>query len=49
MSYGGGFLDLPTGATWDEPIGHCATPLVHDEWADISTACSSFRFLIHCQ
>ena len=48
MSYGGGFLDLPTGATWDEPIGHCSTPLVHDEYADISTACSSFRFLIHC-
>lgn len=49
MSYGGGFLDLPIGATWDEPIGHCSTPLVHDEYADISTACSSFRFIIHCQ
>ncbi len=48
MSYGGGYTDLPTGATWDEPIGHCSTPLAHDEWADISTACSSFRFLIHC-
>ena len=49
MSYGGGFLDLPTGQTWNEPIGHCATPLVHDEYGDISTACSSFRFVIHCQ
>ena len=48
MSYGGGFLDLPMGATWNEPVSHCATPLVHDEYADISTACSSFRFLIHC-
>ncbi|HVV86714.1 MAG TPA: hypothetical protein VHE35_26835, partial [Kofleriaceae bacterium] len=48
MSYGGGYLDLATGATWHEPIGHCATPLAHDEYADISTACSSFRFLIHC-
>jgi hypothetical protein len=48
MSYGGGYTDLATGATWDEPVSHCSTPLVHDEYADISTACSSFRFLIHC-
>lgn len=48
MSYGGGFLELLPGRTWDEPIGHCSTPLAHDEYADISTACSSFRFLIHC-
>ncbi|MCC6876119.1 MAG: hypothetical protein IT378_17555 [Sandaracinaceae bacterium] len=48
MSYGGGFLELLPGRTWDEPIGHCSTPLAHDEHADISTACSSFRFLIHC-
>lgn len=49
MSYGGGYTDLATGATWDEPIGHCGTPFVGDEYADISTACSSFRFLIHCR
>jgi len=49
MRYGGGFTDLPTGATWDEPVSHCATPLVHDEYADISTACASVRFVIHCQ
>jgi hypothetical protein len=48
MSYGGGYLELETGSTWDEPIGHCATPLAHDEFADISTACSEHRFLIHC-
>jgi hypothetical protein len=48
MSYGGGFVDLPTGATWNEPVGHCGTPSVHTEYADISTACSSFRFLIRC-
>lgn len=48
MSYGGGYTDLPTGATWDEPIGHCGTPSAHTEYADISTACSSFRFLINC-
>lgn len=49
MSYGGGYTDLAPGATWDEPIGHCSTPFVGDEYADISTACSSFRFLIHCR
>lgn len=49
MSYGGGYTDLATGATWDEPIGHCSTPFVGDEYADITTACSSFRFLIHCR
>ena len=49
MSYGGGYTDLMPGATWDEPIGHCGTPFVGDEYADISTACSSFRFLIHCR
>jgi hypothetical protein len=48
MSYGGGFLDLPTGATWDERFEHCATPLAHTEYADIDTACSGFRFDIHC-
>lgn len=49
MSYGGGYTDLAPGATWDEPIGHCSTPFVGDEYADISTACSEFRFLIHCR
>lgn len=48
LSYGGGYTDLAPGATWNEPPGHCLGPLVHDEYADISTACSSFRFLIHC-
>ena len=49
MSYGGGFLDLGTGATWNEPIDHCLGPNAHDEWADISAGgCAEFRFLIHC-
>lgn len=48
MSYGGGYLELETGATWDEPVSHCATPSAHTEYADISTACSEHRFLIHC-
>ena len=49
MSYGGGYTDLPIGATWDEPIRHCGTPFPHTEYADVSTACSDFRFLIHCE
>lgn len=49
MSYGGGFLDLGTGATWNEPIDHRLGPNAHDEWADISAGgCAEFRFLIHC-
>lgn len=49
MSYGGGFIDLPTLQTWDEPISHCGGPSPRTEYADISTACSSVRFLFHCQ
>lgn len=48
LSYGGGYTDLPPGATWDEPVGHCLGPSPHTEYADISTACSSHRFLIDC-
>lgn len=49
MSYGGGFLELGTGATWNEPIDHCLGPNAHDEWADISAGgCAEYRFLIHC-
>lgn len=49
LSYGGGYLDLLPGTTWDEPIRHCGTPNPHDEYADISTACSMFRFYFRCQ
>jgi hypothetical protein len=48
LSYGGGYTDLAPGATWNEPPGHCLGPTAHDEYADVSTACSDFRFLIHC-
>jgi hypothetical protein len=48
LSYGGGYTDLPPGATWDEPVGHCLGPSAHTEYADISTACSEHRFLIDC-
>ena len=55
MSYGGGYLDLAQGATWNDPIGHCNTPTTHDEYADISIAgggssgCPSVRFMIRCR
>ena len=49
MSYGGGYLDLAPGATWEEPIGHCLGPTARTEHAAISTACSDHRFLIHCE
>ena len=48
LSYGGGYTDLAPGATWNEPPGHCLGPTAHTEYADVSTACSSHRFLIHC-
>jgi hypothetical protein len=48
LSYGGGYTDLAPGATWNEPPGHCLGPTPHDEYADITTACSEHRFLIHC-
>ncbi|UJR82795.1 hypothetical protein [Sandaracinus amylolyticus] len=48
LSYGGGYTELAPGATWNEPIGHCLGPNAHDEHADIDTACSSHRFVIHC-
>ncbi len=48
-SYGGGYLDLPTGATWNETYEHCGGPNAYTEWADISTACSMFKLTINCQ
>lgn len=48
LSYGGGYTDLAPGATWNEPVGHCLGPNARTEYADISTACSEHRFLIHC-
>jgi len=47
-SYGGGYLDLQPGATWNEMYEHCAGPQPSTAYADISTACSSFRLYIHC-
>lgn len=47
-SYGGGYLDLPTGATWNETYEHCSGPNAYTEWADISTACSMYKLTINC-
>ncbi|MHB8876549.1 MAG: hypothetical protein ACYC8T_22875 [Myxococcaceae bacterium] len=47
-SYGGGYLDLQTGATWNEQYVHCTGPTPSEPYADISTACSSYRLPIHC-
>jgi hypothetical protein len=48
-SYGGGFVDLMPGSTWQESYEHCAGPLPSTPYADISTACSRFNFVITCQ
>lgn len=49
LSYGGGFLDLPTGDSWEDRFEHCTGPRrPRQAAADISTACSEHRFVINC-
>jgi hypothetical protein len=48
LSYGGGYLDLKTGTSWADRFEFCRYPRPYAAYADISTACSSYRFLIHC-
>lgn len=48
LSYGGGYTDLMTGKSWAEPIEHCRLPRPYNEYADISTACSSYRLMMNC-
>lgn len=48
LSYGGGYTDLMTGGSWAEPIEHCRLPRPYYEYADISTACSSYRLMMNC-
>jgi hypothetical protein len=48
-----GYVGLPTGATWDDPIRHCNNPVGYTEWFDVSiegggSACPGVRFEIHC-
>ena len=50
MSYGGGYKDLMTGASWAERFEHCRLGRrPYAEYADISTACSSWRLMINCK
>lgn len=48
LSYGGGFLDLGTGTSWPDRFEHCRNPRPYSSYADISTACSSYRLMINC-
>lgn len=48
LSYGGGYLDLETGHSWADSFEWCTSDHVYTGYADISTACSNHRLLIHC-
>jgi hypothetical protein len=49
LSYGGGFLDLEPGTSWDDRFEFChGGQRPYQAGADVSTACSEFRFVIHC-
>lgn len=54
-SRGYGFIELPTGATWEDPIWHCTGPTVYTEYFDVSiygggtSSCPAQRFNMHCQ
>lgn len=48
MSYGGGYTDLMPGMNWPERFEHCRFPRPYSAYADISTACSSYRLMINC-
>ena len=47
-SYGGGFTDLMTGASWAERFEYCRYPRPYSAYVDISTACSRYRLMINC-
>jgi len=48
MMYGGGYTELQPGGIWNETYEHCFGPNASEGYADISTACSEFKLLIHC-
>ncbi len=54
LSYGGGYLDLALGDTWNDAFTHCSGPNPSTAYADISIAggpspgCPGFRLLINC-
>jgi hypothetical protein len=52
-SYGGGYLMLEKGATWNEPYEHCFIKSTHTEYMDVTpegspSACGKFRLNITC-
>jgi hypothetical protein len=57
MSYGGGYLGLPQGALWTDPIVRCSEQFAHTAHADVSIYglgvndpnCPGQRMIIHCQ
>ena len=55
MMYGGGYLELAKGATWNETYKHCFGPSPSVGYADISiagggsSACPKVRLLITCK
>ncbi len=48
LQYGGGFLDLQQGMTWNDNYEHCFGPAPSENYADITTACSNYKLKIHC-
>jgi hypothetical protein len=55
LSYGGGYLGLPTGATWSDPNALCTGPGPYQAYGDVNIAggptsgCPMFRLLVNCQ
>lgn len=52
-SYGGGFLALEKGATWNETYEHCFIKSTHTEWVDVTpegspSSCGKQRVYFYC-
>ncbi|MBI2393905.1 MAG: hypothetical protein HYV09_30315 [Deltaproteobacteria bacterium] len=52
-SYGGGYLGLETGATWNEPYEHCFIKSTHTEYVDVTpegspSSCGKQRVYFYC-
>jgi len=54
LSYGGGYLGLPTGDVWANVYEHCTGPDPYTAWADVSieggpiSVCPSQRLTVNC-
>ena len=55
LSYGGGYLELELGDSWEDPFQWCSGPNASLGYADISIAgggnnsCPAYRLNIHCE